>query len=101
MIQAYERAAAIASESIAAVRTVASFAAEDKVEERFLQALTLDSAGVKQTAFGAGLGQVSVNILSLKIFGYKRSNAFSGLFTLHNFFPLLLWFCWRFLFDES
>ncbi len=57
--QAYEKAGSIASESIAAVRTVASFAAEDKVEGLFLDALAVDSRGVQRTAFVAGLGQVA------------------------------------------
>mmetsp|Transcript_17091 Transcript_17091/g.46971 ORF Transcript_17091/g.46971 Transcript_17091/m.46971 type:complete len:141 (-) Transcript_17091:450-872(-) len=72
----YERAGSIATESIAAIRTVASFAAEDKVsrhggswegdsrqrceqvEMLFLGALKSDGKAVTKTALGAGMGQV-------------------------------------------
>mmetsp|Transcript_17079 Transcript_17079/g.46908 ORF Transcript_17079/g.46908 Transcript_17079/m.46908 type:complete len:185 (-) Transcript_17079:549-1103(-) len=53
----YERAGSIATESIAAIRTVASFAAEDKVEMLFLGALKSDGKAVTKTALGAGMGQ--------------------------------------------
>ena len=53
----YQNAGGVASESISGMRTVAAFSSEKKIEELFDEALHEDGAGVKKTAFGAGLGQ--------------------------------------------